>query len=99
MMNAQRLAIPSSGLQNWSVMSPGSPAEIIPFERFLARRQRLLRIAAANGTVVVPASTDVGIQLEGPGTWDADDGASPGRITDRPRRCRTAARPSPDLRS
>jgi len=31
-------------------MSLGSPAEIIPFKRFLDRGQRLHRIAAANGT-------------------------------------------------
>ena len=51
-------------------MSLGSPAEIIPFKRFLECRQRLHRIAAANGTVVMPASTELGIQPEVTGTCE-----------------------------
>jgi hypothetical protein len=39
-------------------MSVDSPAEVIPFERFLDCRERRRRIAAATGTVVMPASTD-----------------------------------------
>jgi hypothetical protein len=54
----------------------GSPAEIIPFTRFLECRQRLQRIAAANGTVV-PASSDAGIRPDATGTSNDDDGASP----------------------
>jgi hypothetical protein len=45
-------------------MSLGSPAEIIPFKRFLECRQRLNRLAVINDTVVTPASTDPGIQPE-----------------------------------
>jgi len=74
-------------------MSLGSSAEIIPFKRFLECRQRR-QIAAANGIVVMPASTDVGIRPEGAGTANADDGASPPPITRPTRRHRMAARPS-----
>ena len=49
-------------------MSLGSPAEIIPFTRFLACRQRLQRIAVVAGTVVTPPSTDVSIRPESPDT-------------------------------
>ena len=42
-------------------MSLDSPAEIIPFKRFLGGRERLHRIEAAKGTVVMPASTDLGM--------------------------------------
>jgi hypothetical protein len=66
-------------------MSLGSPADIIPFKRFLDCRQRRHRMAATNGTVVTPASTDVGIQPEATGIANADYGASPRCITDRPR--------------
>jgi hypothetical protein len=65
-------------------MSLDSPAELIPFTRFLECRERIHRSATANGTVVVPASTDVGIQPGVTGTANADDGASPRCITDRP---------------
>ena len=41
-------------------MSLGSPAEIVPFKRFLERRQRLDRIAATSVTIVTPVPTDVG---------------------------------------
>jgi hypothetical protein len=58
-------------------MPRGSPAEVIPFTRFLECRQRLRRIAPANGTVVTPESTDVGIRPEVTGPSNDDDGASP----------------------
>jgi len=58
-------------------MSLGSSAEIIPFKRFLECRQRRHRIAIANATVVMPASTGVGIRPEATGTSNDDDGASP----------------------
>jgi hypothetical protein len=45
-------------------MSLGSPAEIIPFTRFLKCRQRRNRLAVASDTVVTPASTELGIQPE-----------------------------------
>ena len=45
-------------------MSLGSSAEIIPFTRFLECRQRR-QIAAANGNLVMPPSTDVGSQPDG----------------------------------
>ena len=45
-------------------MSLDSPGEIIQFTRFLEYRERLHRIAAATGTVVMPASTDLSIQPE-----------------------------------
>ncbi len=64
-------------------MSLDSPAEIIPFERFLECRERRHRIAAAKGAVVMPASTDLGIQPEVTGTADADDGESPRCVGDR----------------
>jgi hypothetical protein len=41
-------------------MSHGSPAEIVSFERFLERRQRLARGVTPNDHVVPPASTDPG---------------------------------------
>ena len=71
---------PSTGV----CMSLGSSADIIPFTRFLEYRQRRHQIAAANGNVVMPASTDVGSRPERAGTANADDGASPTGIT-RPR--------------
>jgi hypothetical protein len=43
-------------------MSLGSPAEIIPFTRFLECRQRLNRLGVTNDTFVTPASPDLGIQ-------------------------------------
>ena len=58
-------------------MSVGSPAELIPFTRFLEFRQRLHRIAAAKGAAVMPASTDVGSRPDVTGTANADPGASP----------------------
>ena len=61
-------------------MSLGSSAEIIPFKRFLECRERR-QIAAANGNIVMPVSTDVGIRPEGAGTANADDGTSPPCIT------------------
>jgi hypothetical protein len=45
-------------------MSPASPAEIIPFTRFLERRRRLNRLAVAIGTSPMPVSSDVGIRPE-----------------------------------
>ena len=41
-------------------MSLGSPADIVPFKRFLERRQRLDRIAAASVTIVTPVPTGAG---------------------------------------
>ena len=59
-------------------MSLDSPAEIIPFKRFLECRERLHRIAAAKGRVVMPESRDLGIQPEMTGRRaNADDGESP----------------------
>jgi hypothetical protein len=52
-------------------MALGSPAELIPFTRFLERRQHLHRIAGANGTVVIPESTDLGILPDVTGTANA----------------------------
>jgi hypothetical protein len=45
-------------------MSLGSPAEIIPFTRFLECRQQLDRLGVAHDTSVTPASTDEGLQPE-----------------------------------
>ena len=58
-------------------MSLGSPAELIPFTRFLEFRQRLHRIAAATGAVLMPASTDVDSRPDVTGTANADPGATP----------------------
>jgi hypothetical protein len=41
-------------------MSHGSPAEIVSFDRFLERRQRLFRIVPPPENVGPPASTDPG---------------------------------------
>jgi hypothetical protein len=60
-----------------------SPAVIIPFRRFLECRERLHRIAAAKGTVVVPASADLGIQPEVTGSAAADYAESPRFIGNR----------------
>ena len=57
-------------------MSLGSSAEIIPFKRFLERRRRLHPVAGAKGTVVMPASTDVGIRPEVTEASNDDHGAS-----------------------
>jgi len=53
-------------------MSVDSPAEVIPFECFLECRDRRRRIAAAMGTVVMPASTVLNIQPEATGNATAD---------------------------
>jgi hypothetical protein len=58
-------------------MSLGSSADIIPFTRFLECRQRRHRIASANATVVMAASTDAGVRPDVTGTSKDDDGASP----------------------
>ena len=58
-------------------MSLDSPGEIIPFERFLEYRARLRRIAAAEGIVVMPASTELGIQPDVAGRADVNHGESP----------------------
>ena len=58
-------------------MSLDSPGEIIPFTRFLDYRERLHRIAAANVTVVMPASTELGIQPEVTGSANVTHGESP----------------------
>lgn len=39
-------------------MSDGSAAEVVSFERFLERRQRLAHIVPPTHSVVPPASTD-----------------------------------------
>jgi hypothetical protein len=56
----------------------GSPAELIPFTRFLECRQRLHRIAAANGTVEMPESADLSIRPDVTGTENAGVPMSPG---------------------
>jgi hypothetical protein len=43
-------------------MSLGSPADIVPFTRFLECRQRLNRLAVANDASATPASTAVKTQ-------------------------------------
>ena len=58
-------------------MSLDSPGAIIPFERFLKYRERLHGIAAAEGTVVMPASTEPGIQADVTGRADVNHGESP----------------------
>jgi hypothetical protein len=58
-------------------MSLDSPGEISPFERFLECRERLHRIAAAAGTVVMPASTELGIQPDVAGRANVNHGESP----------------------
>ena len=58
-------------------MSVDSPAEVIPFERFLECRERRRRIAVATGTVVVPASTNLSIQPELTERANADHADSP----------------------
>ena len=45
-------------------MSLGSSADIIPFTRFLERRQRR-QVAAVNSNLVMPPSTDAGSQPDG----------------------------------
>jgi hypothetical protein len=61
-------------------MSLGSSADVIPFTRFLERRQQR-QVAAVNSNVVMPPSTDVGSQPDGTEPANADDGASPPRST------------------
>jgi hypothetical protein len=58
-------------------MSLGSPADIVPFKRFLERRQRLDRIAAASFTIATPAPTDGGT-ARGDQKANDDSGVSPG---------------------
>ena len=58
-------------------MPVDSPAEIIPFERFLECRERRRCIAAGSGTVVMPASTDLKIQPEETRSANADHVESP----------------------
>jgi hypothetical protein len=67
-------------------MSLNSPAEIIPFRRFLECRDRLHRIAVAKDPVVIPASTDLGIQPDVTGSAIADHAESPGLIGQSARR-------------
>ena len=64
-------------------MSVDSPAEVIPFERFLECRERRRRIAAATGTVVMPASTDLSIQPELTERANAEHADSPWCIGNR----------------
>jgi hypothetical protein len=52
-------------------MAPGLPAELIPFTRFLERRQKLHRIAVANGTVAMLESADLGTRPDVAGTANA----------------------------
>ena len=69
-------------------MASGSPAELIPFTRFLAgpadytpvhfeRRQQLHRITVANGTVAMLESADRGTRPDVAGTANA--GGPPSR--------------------
>ena len=53
-------------------MAPGSPAELIPFTRFLERRQQLHRIAVANGTFAMLESADLGTRPDVAGTANVD---------------------------
>jgi len=71
-------------------MSLGSPAEIIPFTRFLACRQPLLRTAVMTGTVVTPPSTDVSIRRESPDTSNDHGRVGTEYTGDRPRVCHKA---------
>jgi hypothetical protein len=64
-------------------MSVDSPAEVVPFERFLECRERRRRIAAATGTVVMPASTDLSVQPELKDRANADHADSSRRIGNR----------------
>ena len=64
-------------------MSVDSPAEVIPFERFLECRERRRRIAAATGNVVMPASIDLSIQPELKERANADHADSPRCIGNR----------------
>ena len=64
-------------------MSVDSPAEVIPFERFLECRDKRRRIAAATGGVVPPASTDLIIQPELTERSNADHADSPQCIGNR----------------
>ena len=73
-------------------MSFGSPADIIPFTRFLECRQRRNRLATAPATAVMAASNDGGVPPEVIETPD-DDGAplrdACGQASTR--RCRSTA--------
>ena len=64
-------------------MSVNSPAEVIPFSRFLEYRERLHRIATAKGTVVMPSAIELGIQPEVTGSATADHAESPRFIGNR----------------
>jgi hypothetical protein len=64
-------------------MSLNSPAEVIPFSRFLEYRDRLHRIATAKGKGVMPSAIDLGIQLEVTGSATADHAESPPFIGNR----------------
>jgi hypothetical protein len=57
-------------------MSQGFPAEIVSFERFVERRQRLAHSVPVHRTLVLPASTDP---------------ATSARLEREPRTTRTAA--------
>jgi hypothetical protein len=57
-------------------VSLDSPGEIIPFTRFLEHRERLHRIAAAK-VMVMPVSTELGIQSNVTGSADVNHGESP----------------------
>ena len=58
-------------------MSLGSPADIIPFTRFLECRQLLQRSNSAPATGVMPASTNGVVRPDVTETANHDDGASP----------------------
>jgi hypothetical protein len=75
-------------------MSFGSPADIIPFTRFLDYRQRRLLIAAARATAVRAASHDGSVRPDAIETSNGGDGASPRVTSGQPstRRRRTAAK-------
>src|SRR5205814_117937 len=79
-------SVPRQGLRVGGFMSLGSSADIIPFTRFVECRQRRHRIAIANATAVIPASTDVGIRPEATGTSNDDDPSSNGNADRKTRR-------------
>ena len=84
-------------------MSLDSPGEIIQFTRFLEYRERLHRIAAAKVTMVMPISTELGIQPDVTGRANVNRGESPRCFGTDPRshahleakshECQTAPRP------
>ena len=64
-------------------MSLDSPAEVIPFSRFLEYRERLHRIATVKGRFVMLSATDRGTQPDVTGSTTADHAESPRFIGNR----------------